>query len=63
MYRLIIRPILQIPFAVLGITVIIFAVATGLATLPGLTIVFMVLGVNYLGSGLREILDPKLRIG
>jgi ABC-type dipeptide/oligopeptide/nickel transport system permease subunit len=25
--------------------------------------VLMVLGINYLGSGLREILDPKLRIG
>lgn len=41
----------------------VLAVAAWLATLPGLTIVFMVLGVNYLSSGLREILDPKLRIG
>jgi peptide/nickel transport system permease protein len=41
----------------------VLAVAAWLATFPGLTIVFMVLGVNYLGSGLREILDPKLRIG
>jgi peptide/nickel transport system permease protein len=41
----------------------VLAVAAWLATFPGLTIVFMVLGINYLGSGLREILDPKLRIG
>jgi peptide/nickel transport system permease protein len=41
----------------------VLAVAAWLATFPGMTIVFMVLGINYLGSGLREILDPKLRIG
>jgi peptide/nickel transport system permease protein len=41
----------------------VLAVAAWLATFPGLTIVFMVLGINYLGSGLREMLDPKLRIG
>ena len=41
----------------------VLAVAAWLATFPGLTIVFMVLGINYIGSGLREILDPKLRIG
>jgi peptide/nickel transport system permease protein len=40
----------------------VLAVAPGLATFPGLTIVFMVLGINYLGSGLRELLDPKLRV-
>ena len=41
----------------------VLAVAAWLATFPGMTIVFMVLGINYIGSGLREILDPKLRIG
>jgi len=41
----------------------VLAVAPWLATFPGMTIVFMVLGINYLGSGLREILDPRLRIG
>jgi peptide/nickel transport system permease protein len=41
----------------------VLAVAAWLATFPGLTIVFMVLGINYLGGGLREILDPKLRVG
>lgn len=41
----------------------VLAVAAWLATFPGMTIVIMVLGINYLGSGLREILDPKLRIG
>lgn len=40
----------------------VLAVAAWLATFPGVTIVFMVLGINYLGSGLREILDPKLRV-
>lgn len=39
----------------------VLAVAPWLATFPGLTIVFAVLGINYLGNGLREILDPKLR--
>ena len=32
-----------------------------LALLPGLTIVAMVLGLNLLGDGLRDILDPKVR--
>jgi peptide/nickel transport system permease protein len=41
----------------------VLAVAPWLATFPGMTIVLMVLGINYLGSGLREILDPRLRIG
>lgn len=40
----------------------VLAVAPWLATSPGMTIVFMVLGINYLGSGLREMLDPKLRV-
>ena len=31
------------------------------ATFPGLAIVFAVLGLNLLGDGLRDILDPRLR--
>lgn len=33
------------------------------STFPGLAIVAVVLGVNLLGEGLREILDPRLRTG
>ena len=36
-------------------------VANWLATFPGATIVLTVLGINFLGSGLRELLDPRLR--
>ncbi len=32
-----------------------------LAILPGLSIVAMVLGLNLLGDGLRDLLDPRLR--
>ncbi|CTQ48475.1 Glutathione transport system permease protein GsiD [Jannaschia donghaensis] len=32
-----------------------------LALLPGLAIVFLVLGLNLLGDGLRDALDPRLR--
>ncbi|MEL6533435.1 MAG: ABC transporter permease [Pseudomonadota bacterium] len=32
-----------------------------LAVLPGLTIVFTVLGLNLMGDGLRDALDPRLR--
>ncbi len=31
-----------------------------LATLPGLVLMFLILGVNFLGDGLREALDPNL---
>ncbi|MCK5022489.1 MAG: ABC transporter permease, partial [Candidatus Pacebacteria bacterium] len=31
------------------------------ATFPGLAIVFAVLGLNLLGDGLRDILDPRLK--
>jgi peptide/nickel transport system permease protein len=41
----------------------VLAVAPWLATFPGLAIVVTVLGINLLGDGLRELLDPKLRIG
>ena len=32
-----------------------------LVTLPGLALMFLVLGVNQLGDGLRDLLDPRLR--
>ncbi len=35
--------------------------APRLAILPGLAIVFMVLGLNLMGDGLRDLLDPRLR--
>ncbi len=35
--------------------------APRLALLPGLAIVLLVLGLNLLGDGLRDLLDPKLR--
>ena len=31
-----------------------------LSTFPGLILMFLILGVNFLGDGLREILDPTL---
>ncbi|HMB76082.1 MAG TPA: oligopeptide/dipeptide ABC transporter ATP-binding protein, partial [Kiloniellaceae bacterium] len=33
------------------------------ATLPGLVILFLVVGTNLLGDGLRDILDPRLKAG
>jgi peptide/nickel transport system permease protein len=33
------------------------------ATLPGLVILFLVIGINLLGDGLRDILDPRLKSG
>ncbi len=38
------------------------SIAPHTALVPGLTIVFMVLGLNLLGDGLRDWLDPKLRV-
>ena len=35
--------------------------APRLAVLPGFAIVMMVLGLNLLGDGLRDVLDPKIR--
>lgn len=32
------------------------------ALIPGLTIVLMVLGLNLLGDGLRDLLDPRIRV-
>ncbi len=37
------------------------ALAPHLALVPGLSIVLMVLGLNLMGDGLRDVLDPKLR--
>jgi len=37
------------------------AIAPQLALYPGLAIVGMVLGLNLLGDGLRDLLDPRLR--
>lgn len=37
------------------------AVAPRLAFVPGLCIVFTVLGLNLFGDGLRDLLDPRLR--
>jgi len=36
-------------------------VAPWIATFPGLAILFTVLGFNFLGDGVRDALDPKLR--
>lgn len=37
------------------------ALAPHVALVPGLAIVFSVLGLNLLGDGLRDLLDPRLR--
>jgi peptide/nickel transport system permease protein len=33
------------------------------ATIPGLVIFFLVIGINLLGDGLRDMLDPRLKSG
>ncbi len=38
------------------------SLAPHVALIPGLTIVAMVLGLNLLGDGLRDALDPRLRV-
>jgi peptide/nickel transport system permease protein len=38
-----------------------FSLAPHLALIPGLAIVLTVLGLNLMGDGLRDVLDPKLR--
>lgn len=37
------------------------ALAPHVALVPGLAIVFAVLGINLMGDGLRDVLDPQLR--
>lgn len=37
-------------------------VAPWVSTFPGLAIVFLVLSINLFGEGLRDILDPRLRV-
>lgn len=37
--------------------------APHLALFPGFAIVLTVLGLNFMGDGLRDILDPKIRLG
>jgi peptide/nickel transport system permease protein len=32
-----------------------------LSTIPGVVIVLLVLGLNVLGDGLRDVLDPRLK--
>ena len=39
------------------------ALAPHVAVVPGLAIVLTVLGLNLLGDGLRDRLDPRLRVG
>ena len=36
-------------------------VAPWLAVFPGLAIMIVVLGLNFLGDGLRDVLDPRVR--
>ena len=38
-----------------------FALAPHLALVPGLAIVLTVLGLNLMGDGLRDLIDPRLR--
>jgi peptide/nickel transport system permease protein len=37
-------------------------VAPWVSTIPGLAIVILVLSINVFGEGLRDILDPRLKI-
>jgi peptide/nickel transport system permease protein len=39
-----------------------FALAPWLALFPGMAILITVLGLNLLGDGLRDVLDPKTRL-
>jgi peptide/nickel transport system permease protein len=34
-----------------------------LAVFPGAAIMLVVIGFNLMGDGLRDVLDPRLRIG
>ena len=37
------------------------AIAPHMAIVPGVAIIVTVLGLNLLGDGLRDVLDPRLR--
>ena len=39
------------------------SIAPHMAVIPGLAIVLMVLGLNLMGDGLRDVLDPRVRRG
>ena len=39
------------------------SIAPHMALIPGCAIIITVLGLNLLGDGLRDWLDPKLRVG
>ena len=32
-----------------------------ISTIPGVAIILIVMGLNFLGDGLRDVLDPRLR--
>ena len=36
--------------------------APHMTTFPGIAIMLVVMGFNFLGDGLRDILDPKMKI-
>ena len=38
-------------------------IAPHVATIPGLVILLLAVGINLLGDGLRDVLDPKLKAG
>jgi len=38
-------------------------IAPHVATIPGLVILFLAIGINLVGDGLRDVLDPKLKSG
>ncbi|AXI48346.1 peptide ABC transporter permease [Sulfitobacter sp. SK012] len=38
------------------------SIAPHMALMPGFAIIFTVLGLNLMGDGLRDVLDPRLRI-
>ena len=40
----------------------VLAVAPHVATLPGLAILLVVLGLNFFGDGLRDRLDPRSKL-
>ena len=38
------------------------SIAPHVALVPGMAIVLTVLGLNLMGDGLRDLLDPRLRV-